>query len=223
MAGIMDKAQGSQQPASTPESSPEERGLPGAHEEREMAMGAGDSTDPFEPVADDPAVQEAIDRIVGAGSLVIYSDKGSQSIVESLKSGAKDPGEAVARQAFSLMLSLDEKSKGTLPEDAIIPAASKLLTLVAELGEKSGAIQKSPNTIPSARQHLVALAIENGIIDPAEIQELMSGMDPAELEALVAEQDAIANGGSQKKSTGIRRYMAGGDPGTPPPQEGPAT
>ncbi len=194
------KPDSQQQPASKLASPPAENGA------------AGDTIDPFEKVYDTPEEQDAVDRVVGAGSKIIYSEQGTQSILESLKSG--DPPESIARTAFNLMMSLDQKSKGTIPEDAMMPAAVKLLALIAELGSKGGAIQTDANTVPQAMQHLVALGIENGIIDPAEIEQMMSEMDPAELESMRAEQDAIANGGQKPMQ------MAGGDPGSPPPPGG---
>lgn len=197
MAGIIDKVQSNsqQQPASTQASPPAKSGA------------VGNPSDPFEKVSDDPEMQEAVDRVVAAGGKIIYSDEGGATITEGLQAGASDPAQAVAKETFTLMLSLDEKSKGTIPEEAIIPAGMKLLTLVAELGETSGAITVDPNTVPQAMQHLVAMAIEAGIIDPAAIEEMIASMDPADVEAMVAEQDQIANAGQAQAPEAA---MAGG-------------
>lgn len=180
---------------------------------------AAGNVDPFEKVYDTPEEQEAVDRVVAAGGKLLYSDEGSKAILEGLKSGA--PEEAIAREAFTLMLSLDQKSKGTIPEDAMMPAAVKLASLIAEMGQKAGVIQTSPNTVPGALQHLVALGIENGIIDPQEIEAMMAEMDPAEMEAMRAEQEQIAQGGQSSMMQKPGMQMAGGDPGKmPPPQMG---
>ena len=192
MAGVMDRVKpSSQQPVSSEASPPDESGLSGTSE--------------------DGAMDENTEKVVLAGQKLIYSDDYNDTILESLKNGADDAPEAIAHATFVAMQALDEASGGKLPEDAIVPAAIKLLEEVAIIGKESGTVQVDGNTLPQAQQRLVAMAIEAGIIDPQDIQDLIESMDPAEVESMRAEQEAIANGGQQ---------MAGGDPGKPPPPTG---
>jgi hypothetical protein len=137
---------------------------------------------------------DATRRVVLAGIKLLYDDATHADVMQQLKAGAENPAETIAQVAFNVMLALDEKSKGTLPEDAIVPGAEGVMKEIILLAQKSKALPVDDAILPAASQELVALAIESGLIDQADIEEMMASMDPAELEALVAEQSQIAEG-----------------------------
>lgn len=141
------------------------------------------------------ASDEVVARVVEAGRTILYDEKGFQAVMQQLQS-ADDPAAVLADVVYTLMVTLDEKSGATIPEDALIPAAVVLLEELAQLANDAGVMQVDEDTVARAMQELVALAIENGVIDAEEIEALRAEYSDEELQAMLAEQERIATGGT---------------------------
>lgn len=133
------------------------------------------------PEGDDytPEEQDAIDRVVTAAGQVIYKDdKSHGSIMNMLKSGKDDPAQTLAQVTATIILQLDEKAGGNIPEEVILPASLEILTLVAELAEKSGAF--------TAGEDVQGQAV-GGMLQIFQDKDLISDEDKAELQQILAE------------------------------------
>jgi len=142
----------------------------------------------------DQQLEGEVKKVYLAGVKMLYDDKAHQHVVAELQSMADNPPYAIASTAFSLMQTLDEKSGGKIPGEALIPAAIDLLDDVGKIARGSQAVPVDSNTLPQALQYLVAIAVEAGVIDGQEIQELIGEMPEEEVQQMVAQQQQIAAG-----------------------------
>ena len=144
-----------------------------------------------------PEEQQAYDQVVAAGSEVLHGDSTHEGIMEMLKTGADNPGDALAEVAMTVLSQLDEQSGGKIPEGVLIPAADDILSQAGELAAAAGLFPWDDQVKQSAAQNLWKKAGEKYDFDPAEIQELIASMDQGEVENIRAEQEQIAMAGSQ--------------------------
>ena len=143
-----------------------------------------------------------------AGKTILYDDKSNQAILKNLQGGAEDPYRAVAQTAFMLVVDLDKRSGGKLPEEDLVPAAITIMNEIALIATMSGSVELPGVTMDEQTnqpilddavegkliQNLVVLALENGVISPEQIQELANDMGDEELQAIIAQQEQIAGG-----------------------------
>ena len=73
-----------------------------------------------------PEFRTAFIRVVNAGLTMMYAPQTRDMVLTQLKSPG-DPAKVVGEGAAKLMLLLMSKSKGTMPPQAMIPAATVLL------------------------------------------------------------------------------------------------
>jgi len=86
-----------------------------------------------------PAIHEAYARIVVAGMMAaLHGDKGG--ILASLRD-SKDPISDCAIGAVNLCLILRKKSRGTMPLNAMVPAAMTLMLHALDFANKIGVVQ----------------------------------------------------------------------------------
>ena len=156
-----------------------------------------------------PEEQKNYEKVVLAATKIIFDDKSRDQIMKSLQSGQK-PDEALATVASSIMLELDQKSGGKIPESVIFPAAMEVLDILGEVAEKSGAfqVQIDEQIMTAASQQLVLALMKEYGVDQAEVQAMIGKMDPAKVKELVASQQASA------------QSWAGEQPQEQPPQQG---
>jgi hypothetical protein len=157
--------------------------------EQEQAVASGEEVT--------PEAQENYERVVMAASEVLHSDETHDSIMGMLKSGADDPGATMAEITTMVMLQLDEQSGGKIPEDVILPASEEVLTMVAELAHAAQIFTPDQQALNSAMQQTVTKLGEHYGVSPEDIQELLSQMDPAEVERIVAEQQGYSKPAEQ--------------------------
>jgi hypothetical protein len=154
-----------------------------------------------------------------AGKTILYDDKSNQAILKNLQGGAEDPYRVVAQTAFMLVVDLDKRSGGKLPEEDLVPAAITIMNEIALIATMSGSVELPGVTMgeyvegasdeenenqgkpiieeevqSKLIQNLVVLALENGVISPEQIQELANDMGDEELQAIIAQQEQIAGG-----------------------------
>ena len=136
--------------------------------------------------------QSAYERVVLAGTKIIYRDKVADQIVTALRSVKADPARALASVAQTIILQIDKASKGTLPETVIIPAAAEILEHIAELVNTAGAVKVDDALLSRAGQHLLlGLAQEYGV-EPEEVQALLDSVPPEKAKEYVTQQQAYA-------------------------------
>lgn len=79
-----------------------------------------------------PESKDAVDRVVAAGTKMMYAPEMRQHLQEAVQSQDPVP-KKLAENTVGLMLLLDQKSQGKIPLDAMFPAAMELLGEAAEV------------------------------------------------------------------------------------------
>jgi len=119
---------------------------------------------------------------------VLFRSQTHAGIVNMLRSG--DPAEAIANVVTTVMVQLDKKSNGRVPETVILPAAAELVGEVAQLAGKIG-LQVDERVVGQAMQRmLVTLADEYGVSEQ-EIQELMQSVGPDQAKQYATQQSGF--------------------------------
>lgn len=137
-------------------------------------------------------MQAGYERLMEAFSLAVYSEGQAESIVQALNT--EKPEEMIASLTINILAELDGKSGGKIPSELLIEAAQEGAEMIAELGEKAGLYQFDEAMEARTYQALISQAIERGIIDRAEIEELMASMSEEEMRAAVQQQQQFAGG-----------------------------
>lgn len=171
--GIIDQQMQPPQPAA-----PAAQGAPEAAPEAAPQGGGGEAT---------PQEQEAYERVVMAGMKVLY-DESTHPAVMKMLAGGEAPEKDISDTVVMVMLQLDKKSGGKIPQVVIIPAAVELTSLAAELGTQAGIFQADDRIVARAVQMvMIGLGQEYGV-DPAEVQEVINSLDPETVRKMVDEQ-----------------------------------
>jgi hypothetical protein len=142
-----------------------------------------------------PAEQDAYNRVVTAGIKILYDKSTHDGIVNMLRSG--DPADALAKTVSTIMVQLDEKSGGKIPETVILPAAAELLDETAKLATAAKIFQADQKTLAVAMQKLVADLGEKYGVNPDQIKSLLQSVPPDQLQSIVAEQSQYGGGQAQ--------------------------
>lgn len=155
-----------------------------------MSAGSNKTEKPQQPSDSTatPEEQEAYERTVLAGMEILYSDATHEGIVKTLRDGAGQPHEALASVTTMIVQQLDEKSGGQIPEVVIIPATEELLSLVAELAQKSGAFEVNDQVLRQAEIATIdkvaeAYGVSEG--DLPELKAIADNMDQTKLQGLL--------------------------------------
>lgn len=109
-------------------------------------------------------MRDAVDRVVAAGHKMIYSPQMREQVMEEIQRDvpvAQKLGEAVV----GLLLTLDSKSQGGIPEAAIFPAAVGLLGEAAEILRSVGETVTQEDFNEAMRTMFVLIAKKLGASD----------------------------------------------------------
>ncbi len=153
-----------------------------------------------EAIAADPLAEEQgteaeqvnYEKIVLAASEILYDEKSSRGVTKMLKAG-DDPARSIANVTVMIMTQLDEKSGGTIPEEVILPAATEVVELVAELGVAQKIFEVDEAMVNRAAQLMVVSMADEYNVEMEDIQGMMAGVDPTKFEPMRKQQDAYAN------------------------------
>jgi len=140
----------------------------------------------------DAQTQDAYDRTITAFMMMI--DAAQEEIVQSLQDAGENAAQVIASTTIDLLAQLDEKSGGKVPSEILIEAATEGMELVAEMGEVAGFYQFDEAMQVRTMQSMVSIAIERGIIDKAEIEDLIANTPPEEIQGIVSQQQQFAGG-----------------------------
>jgi len=161
----------------------------GQVEDREGTMGGGipGSTDAN---AEEQSIYE---KVVMAGMKILFDDEKTRpAVINKLKAQKGNPAQSIADLTIMLMLELDKKSGGKIPETVILPAASELLEQISELAESANLFPVDQAVMNYAAQLMVVgLGKEYGV-EPEDIDEIMSSMSTNSLRKIEDEQGNYA-------------------------------
>ena len=87
-----------------------------------------------------------------------------------------------------LITSLDQKSGGKIPEVVILPAAAEILENAGQLANDAGIFEVNQNVVGEAAQLMVMSLADKYGVEPAEIEELLASMDQGSLDQIQTQQ-----------------------------------
>jgi len=141
-----------------------------------------------------PEEQEAYNKVVMAGMKILFeNEKTKNGIEKQLKSGADKPAEILAEVAATIILQLDEQSKGQIPETVIIPAATEILEQVRDLADSLNIFPIDKAVENKAAQLMNAILMEQYGTTPEQMNDVMGQVDPEELQRIQLEQEGTVN------------------------------
>lgn len=193
------------------------RGLSRAPLATSPPMGAPAEGAPEETGPDDARLQDAYERVVIAAGKVLYESPSHETVMETISSSV-DVENGIAEAVTTVLLQLYEKSRGTMPGEVILPAATEVIAMALELAQAAG-VEGAERADPQRIfELLISKFIERGVVDRGEVQEFLQGMDPAELEKFrsgqprqgvvpqqggIVPQGGMIAGGMQQQPRGI--------------------
>lgn len=138
--------------------------------------------------------QDSYDRFAMAGLKIIYENKQSNgALVKKLKLDAKQPAKALADTVSMLVIQLDQKSGGKMPEDVILPVATELLEQMSELADSLKLFPVDEAVMNHAGQLMVTTLGEEYGADQEEIEAYMASLDPKYVQQVGETQGNFAN------------------------------
>jgi len=161
-----------------------------------IATNQGGETTGFEgqPANVNQSEQEAYNRVVMAGMKMIFENEQSQQgLIGMLKTPGAAAAEKLANASFMIITQLDEKSGGQIPEDVVLPASVEILEHMSELADSVKAFPVDPAVMNHAGQLLIVRMGEEYGVEPEDLEELMSSIDPQTMQAVGVEQESYAN------------------------------
>jgi hypothetical protein len=141
----------------------------------------GESDDPSIAAVQDkvresipPQFRVAVQRIVLAGSKVMYDPSTHHLMIQALQSD-DDPAHAIAMGVNQLVTMLYAQSKGSMPAPAIIPSAILLCCEALDFCEQSGLIKPDMEMVGNAVQIVVSYLMQKMGIKPEDIAKVAQG------------------------------------------------
>ena len=102
-----------------------------------------------QPQPSQRAVTPESDRIVIAAKKIMAQPEVAQHLVQMMKTAA-DPATGIAQATIFLVKQLYEKSQGSMPPKAIVPAAQEILVDIMRLGQTAGLFKITPDLVKQA-------------------------------------------------------------------------
>ena len=118
-----------------------------------------------------PEFRTAFLRVVTAGMKLMYDPQTRGMVTQQLKSQGS-PAQVVGEGIAKLMLLLMSKSKGTMPPQAMIPAATVLLCEGLDFAEKAGMVRVDKAMIASAMQEMTSALMQGMKITPDRLSQM---------------------------------------------------
>lgn len=144
----------------------------------------------------DSADDVEYERALTAMMRVLYDGDAITQIVRQVRASGYVP-EGTANAAMQAMKSLDERTKGQIPDDVLAPLAVETLSMIADAVEAAGA-KLSGRDIAMAVQLMLAQYLSENGIDPGQLKQVLSQVD---LQKLGAHIDQIrAQDGAQPQT-----------------------
>lgn len=132
------------------------------------------------------AITPEAQRVVIAAKKVLAQPDIAKQLVEQMRL-AQDPATGIAQATILVMKQLYVKSEGSMPAEAIVPAATAVIVDVAKLGAAAGLFKLTPELVKQAAQ----IAIQMFTEEVNAKQQQMAQAQPAQAAAQPAVQPAI--------------------------------
>lgn len=113
--------------------------------------------------------RDAVERVVAAGARLLYSPQMREDVLAATKLDMPMP-ERLAMSTAALMQTLDEKSRGGIPLEAMFPAGMELLGEAAEIMSASGQAVTQADFNQAALQLSVLMTKKLGASDEEAMQ-----------------------------------------------------
>lgn len=129
----------------------------------------------------DQRLVPAIKKTVAAGEKVMYSDQTRQMFIDQLKQGA-DP-ETIGAGVAKLVGILRNQSKGTLPMEILVPAATILMCEGLQFMEDAGAVKVDAAFLAECTKAMSSSLLQLFKVSPEQIQGFVDkakGSQPAQ-------------------------------------------
>jgi hypothetical protein len=145
----------------------------------------------MEPV--DAEEQDYYDRVIMSGMRVLFEDDATRNkIVGRLKADKGQPAKTLADTTAMLMIQLDQKANGEIPETVILPAATEMLEQVAGLADSLNLFPIDDAVLNHAAQLMVMSLGEQYGVEPEDLEELLTSVNPEQLQQIVDQQGNFA-------------------------------
>jgi hypothetical protein len=160
--------------------------------------------------------QVAYEKVVLAGMRILYGDSTRERVLKSIEAQADMPAQAMGTVITMIMVQMDEKSGGMIPEEVILPAAAELLEHLGELVDAAKVATVDQDVLGQAAQFMLMGMAEQYDFDPDEVKAVLDGVPPNVIEKIVAEQGGYAGKTSEAAGATLARggtaAPAGGAP-----------
>lgn len=110
------------------------------------------------PAAPGPQNADALERVVLAGTKLMYDPKVFPMFAQALEAGGPLP-DMLAEQAVGLLKILMDKSGGTMPKNVLIPAAVALMLEMGDFIIKAGLAKPSDADMQAAVRMVIELVM----------------------------------------------------------------
>ena len=137
-----------------------------------------------------PEQKAAFQKIIAAGLKLMYADKMRAGVTKSLKEGG-DPAQIVGDGVAKLLGIMMNQSKGTMPMQAAVPAATILLCEGLDFVEQAGVVKVDSNVLATAMQEMNSSFMQLLGVTPEKLQAMMQ---KAKTSAAPATQPAKPSG-----------------------------
>ena len=121
----------------------------------------------------EPKYRNAFERIVAAGMKVMYSEQSNSLLTDQL-SKPGEPATNVGDGVGKLMGILWSEGKGTLPMQAMMPAAVVLVCEALDFMEKAGKVQVTPDMIADATKECMSVVLQGFGVTPEKLQQMQA-------------------------------------------------
>ncbi len=170
--------------AGSPAQPPAQEQEPGREQELGQEPDGG-----FEPASSED--QDYYERVVMSGMRLIFENEATKNkIVDRLNADKDHPAKALADTASILMIQIDQKIKGAIPETVVLPAAVELLEQIAGLADSLKMFPIDDAVLNHAAQLMIQSLGEEYGVQPEDIEALMASMRPDQLKQI---EDAQGN------------------------------
>lgn len=148
---------------------------PGPEEMNEPGEGTPgeEQEDAAQGEAPQGASQQVYERVVMAASKVLHDPKRMQAIIQMVKAHG-NPVAGLADATIFVMQMLFQISKGSIPQEVIVPAGQEVLQMIAEMCERAGILKVTPELLKQAAGVAAAKVLKQNGIDQAKAQQLAS-------------------------------------------------